>query len=98
MEITFKGKKKTYRLTHDGSQFTLSEKVKATTGKMKGQYVYSNSRYYSQIEHVLEKVLHLEISDSDAHSFAELFAAITEAKTMISTLVSENTEPPDLVA
>lgn len=98
MEITFKGKKKTYQLTSDGNQYVLSEKYKAKEGKKAGQYVYSPIGFFAKVENVLEKVLHLEISDSDAHSFAELFAVIADTKELISTLVSENTEPPNLVA
>jgi hypothetical protein len=92
MKINFKGKRN-YQLTSDGKQYTLSEKVKVKTGKKAGTYSYSPIGFYSKLEHVFERVMHLEISDSDAHSFAELFAAIRDTREMISTVLSENSKP-----
>ena len=92
MEITFNGNKKTYVLSCTDRQYLLAERIKIKTGKNKGNYAYSPIGLYSQIEAVLERVLHMEIADSDAHSFAELFAIIRDTKDYLATLVSEKTE------
>lgn len=93
MEIVFKGNNKTYRLSCTDRQYLLAERIKIKTGKNKGNYAYSPVGFYSQIESVLERVLHMEIADSDAHSFAELFAIIRDTKEYLAKLVLEETEP-----
>jgi hypothetical protein len=88
MEILFKGKKKTYRFTNDGTQYALYEVTKTKKGDS-----FSPIGYYSKMESALEKVMMLEISESDATTFQGLLAAIREARQFINTLVSENTKP-----
>lgn len=92
MEITFNGNNKTYVLTCSDRQYVLSERIIVKTGENKGKYAYSPIGFYSRIETVLERVLHMEIADSDAHSFAELFAIIRDTKDYLATLISEKTE------
>lgn len=93
MEINFKGKKKKYRLSSDEKQFCLYEVVTAKSGKNKGETTYSPIGYYADLEQVFKKCLHLEINDSDAITFNDLFQAISDTKTWIDTLVSENSKP-----
>ena len=93
MEINFKGRKKHYRLTQDDRQFMLAERVKAISGKKEGQYNYNPIGYYTGFEKVLERILLLEISDSDAQGFKEVLDAISEARTFIGVLVSEHLKP-----
>ena len=90
MEINFRGKKRKYRLTSDGSQLILSESRKAKTGKSAGQIMYYPVGYFCKIEDTLQKVLNLEISDSDATTFPELLSAIRETRDMIDRVVSDN--------
>lgn len=92
MKINFKGKRRQYQLAQDERQFILYEVTKPKTGKKKGAEIYTGISYSCSLEHILNKVLHLEILDRDSHSFAELFAAIREAKEFIGTLVLENSE------
>ena len=92
MEITFKGNNKTYRLSCTDRQYVLSERIVIQTGENKGKYAYSPVGVYSRIETVFDRVLHIEIADSDAHAFAELFAIIRDTKDYLITLVSEKTE------
>jgi hypothetical protein len=93
MKLRFKGKKRQYELTGDDNQFVLSELTKARTGKKKGEISASPIGYYSQLEHVLNKIVHLEIVDSGSKTFEELLRAITDTKEYISTLLSENHKP-----
>ena len=87
MELNFKGNKKHYRLTQDDRQFMLAERIKAMSGKLEGSYAYVPIGYYSKFENVLERILLLEISDSDAKSFKGILDAILEAKNFIKVLV-----------
>jgi hypothetical protein len=98
MKIKFKGKKRYYQLVGDDKQFILNEITIPKTGKRKGEEVFSPLGYYSNLENVLNKIVHLEIIDSEANSFPALLWAITDTKEYISTLVSESYEYPDLVA
>ena len=95
MNITFKGKKKTYNLSSDERQFVLSEVMAIQTGKNKGDETYRPLGCYCQIEHVFKRLLHLEINDSLAETFEQLLKAITETKAWIDALVLEKTEPPN---
>jgi hypothetical protein len=88
MEINFKGKKKKYRFTTDGSQYSLYE---VTKGK-KGDNL-SAIGHYAKIENAMERLLLLEIAESDADTFKGLLDAIKETREWINTLVSENTKP-----
>lgn len=94
MNITFKGKKKTYNLSSDERQFVLSEVMAIQTGKNKGEETYRPLGCYCQIEHVFKRLLHLEINDSLAETFGQLLKAITETKAWIDALVLEKPEPP----
>lgn len=98
MDINFKGKKKNYNLSSDDKQFTLSEVVKAKTGKNKGEFQYRPIAHYGTLEQVFKRLLQLEINEKDIKTFEGLFQAIIDTKQWISTLVSEKSESPDLVA
>ena len=89
MNIEFKGKKTNYQLTHDRIQYILSEETTVKTGKRKGQVIFKPIGFYPKIEQILNKVFDLEISDPDSHSFAELFAAVTDAREFIGMVVSK---------
>lgn len=94
MNITFKGKKKTYNLSSDERQLILSEVMLIQTGKNKGDETYRPLGCYCQIEHVFKRLLHLEINDSLVETFEQLLKAITETKAWIDALVLEKPEPP----
>ncbi len=94
MNITFKGKKKTYNLSSDERQFVLSEVMVIQTGKNKGDETYRPLGCYCQIEHVFKRLLPLEINDSLVETFEQLLKAITETKAWIDALVLEKPEPP----
>ena len=98
MKIKFKGKKRQYELTGDDKQFILAETVKAKIGQRKGQTIVSPIGYFANLDHVLNKIVHLELIDSDSETFADLLQAITDTRNYIRALVSENPELPDLVA
>jgi citrate lyase synthetase len=88
MEINFKGKKKKYRFTTDGMQYSLYEVTKNKKGD-----VFSAIGHYSKIENALERLLMLEIAESGATTFKELLDAVREAREFINTIVSEKTKP-----
>jgi hypothetical protein len=98
MKIRFNGKRRNYELVGNDKLFILNEIAIPKTGKRKGEEVFSPLGYYSKLENVLNKIVHLEIIDSEANSFPALLRAITDTKEYISTLVSESYEYPDLVA
>ena len=99
MKIRFEGKRRNYELVGDDKQFILNVITKVVkTGKRQVEEVFSPLGYYSNLENVLNKIVHLEIIDSGANSFPALLQAITDTKEYISTLVSESYEHPDLVA
>jgi hypothetical protein len=88
MEINFKGKKKKYRFTTDGRQYSLYEVTKGKKGEL-----LSTIGHYAAIENAMKRLFLLEVAESDAKTFKELFDAIKAAKAWINTLVSENTKP-----
>ena len=87
MEINFKGRKRQYQLSQDERQFILYEVTQGQSGKHKGENLFSPLGFYTKLEILLERVLHLEILDADVKSFKELFKAISEAKAFIGALV-----------
>ena len=94
MNITFKGKKKTYNLSSDERQLILSEVMVIQTGKNKGDETYRPLGCYCQIEHVFKRLLHLEINDSLVETFEQLLQAITETNAWIDALLLEKPGPP----
>ena len=97
MEINFKGKKRSYNLSTSDKQYTLSEIVVAKDGKNKGDKIFSPIGYFSQIENAINRVVHLEIHDSDVDNFNALLTAITDIKKWIGVLVSENFKLADFM-
>lgn len=79
MDISFNGNNQ-YRLTHDGEQYVLYKKR-----RKKVNVVGS----YRKLESVLDAALFCEIADSDAHSFANVYAAIEDAKEFIRGVASK---------
>ena len=92
MEINFKGKKRKYQFSTSDRQFVLSEVNKVKDGKTKGELAFSPIGYFSTIEEAINRTVHIEIHDSEAKSFKELFKVIKDLKAWIATIVSKSIE------
>lgn len=85
MDISFDGKNNYYRLWHNGVNYVLYM-------KRKWEKAFNVVGVHSKLESVLEQALRWEISESDSHSFADVYAAIEDAKQFVKRVVSEINE------
>ena len=85
MDISFKSKTNQYRLTYDGDEYLLYKREI-------GPNSFFVQDVFYKFESVLDWALQLELEDSDAHSFAEVYALLEDVKEMISTVASKINE------
>ena len=85
MDISFNGNNIEYNLSYIEDKYILK---KRPNGKKSFELVGT----YSKLEYVLDQAFFLELSDSSSHSFADVYAAIEEAKEFIGEVASKINE------
>jgi len=82
MDIHFNSENNEYHLKREDGEYVLRK------GKVNGERFKVVGRY-KRLESVLDQALWLEMEDSTAHSFADVYAAIEEAKEFIRGVASK---------
>jgi len=75
MNITVKGKNKTYKVTCDSRQYMIKEErtvQKDTKKSKKGDKYYLELAYLSSLESLISKLIDMEIKESEAETLKEL--------------------------
>ena len=83
MDILIKGKKYNYKVESDSRNYIISKEYIAnndSTRYKKGDRVYKDIAYFSNLPDTFNKLLQLELNDSDIRALGELKKAQVELR------------------
>lgn len=81
-----------YKLTSDDRNVILTKVQIVQSGKTKGEEVYSNVGYYSNVERALNDYLRVKINTSQATSINELKAEIRKVNKTIKKMMEDTND------
>jgi hypothetical protein len=92
MDIKVNLKLKSFRITHDGRQYVLSEIKEKTEGKNIGQSYETDIGYYAKLDALLERIIMVEVEAQDITTLKHLLTEIRNTRKYLQDLVGGYSE------